>query len=577
MTAFQRLWPFGLKIQPPPWLPNYPAGVPAHLEYPRQPLGWLLQRAATRFPQRVACRYFSQELTYVDLLSRAQRLAAVLVREGVQPGDRVGILLPNVPEHLIALFGTWLAGGIVVSLSPLLPAKDATALASATGCRVVVALDILVPLVCHGDQRPEIVLVTSLCNRLSGLKRLGYAWVRFRKLGFGHSAADSAVRDFDQTLDAADTNFEPIPIDDEAPAYILPTGGTTGAPKAVLLSHRNLLSNAWQLSHWSLGRPGEESLLAVLPFFHSYGLSACVLNGIALGATLVLHHRFRPASVVRSIEDHRPTMILAVPTMLAALNAKVLRQGKHDLSSLRTCISGGAPLPQRVAEEFSAHTGCVVVEGYGLSEASPVTHVGPLDGTAIPGTIGLPLPDTEARIVDAATGTETLPYGEVGELVVRGPQVMLGYWNNPAETARVLRDGWLFTGDLATCDERGFFRIVDRKKDLIITSGFNVYPTDVEAVLRTCPGVCDVAVVGEPDETVGEIVKAVIVLERGHKFNRRDFDAFAKDNLSASQRPKIVEIRSGELPRNFLGKVLRRELRDPVMGEPHVAPEVASG
>jgi len=233
---------------------------------------------------------------------------------------------------------------------------------------------------------------------------------------------------------------------------------------------------------------------------------------------------------------------------------------------------GGAPLPPRVAAEFSEHTGCTVVEGYGLSEASPVTHAGPLDGTAIPGTIGLPLPDTDARIVDAATGRETLPIGEVGELAVSGPQVMLGYWNNPAETARVLRDGWLFTGDLATCDENGFFRIVDRKKDLIITSGFNVYPAYVEAVLRTYPGVHDVAVIGEPNEDVGELVRAVLVLDRGNKLNRRDFDQFTREHLAAHQRPKLVETRNDDLPRNFLGKVLRRELRGTLDNGSKLAP-----
>jgi long-chain acyl-CoA synthetase len=285
------------------------------------------------------------------------------------------------------------------------------------------------------------------------------------------------------------------------------------------------------------------------------------MNGVALGARLVMHHRFRPPSVVRLIEQHRPTAFFAVPAMLSALNSQMLRKKHHDFSSLKVCISGGAPLPGRVAEEFSGRTGCTVVEGYGLSEATPVTHSGPLDGTAVPGTIGLPLPDTDARIVDAATGTEKLPFGEVGELVVRAPQVMLGYWNNPAETERVLREGWLYTGDLATCDERGFFRIVDRKKDLIITSAFNVYPGDVEAILRMYPGVRDVAVVGEADDDVGEIVKAVVVMEPRKKFNRRDFDAFAHQNLSAHQRPKIVETRTEDLPRNFLGKVLRRELR----------------
>jgi long-chain acyl-CoA synthetase len=547
---------------PRPWLDQYPARVPAHLEYPDQPLGWLLERAANLYPRNVACCYYGEQLTYEELFSRARRFAAVLANEGLQPGDRVGLLLPNLPEYLVALFGTWLAGGIVVSLSPLMVAPEVTRFVNATDCKVIVTLDLLLPLILHNEQRPPLVLLISLASRLSRVERLGYAWLRFRRIGFRTIAAPGTrFRGFHESINNARERSGPGPIDPGAPAYVLPTGGTTGAPKAVTLSHRNLMAQAWQLSHWSHGVPGEETILAVVPFFHSYGLSACVMNGVALGSRLVMHHRFRPASVVRLIQQHRPTGFFAVPAMMAALNVQMLRKKHHDFSSLKVCISGGAPLPPRIAEEFSGRTGCTVVEGYGLSEASPTTHSGPLDGSAVPGTIGLPLPDTDAKIVDAATGTEQLPTGEVGELVVRGPQVMLGYWNNQTETDRVLRDGWLYTGDLATCDDRGFFKIVDRKKDLIITSAFNVYPTDVEAVLRKYPGIQDVAVVGEPDEIAGEIVKAIVVLEPRRKFNRRDFDAFVHANLSAHQRPKIVETRTDDLPRNFLGKVLRRDLR----------------
>lgn len=570
MFAIGSLWPFGRKRRP--WHDYYPASVPATLDYPSQPVGWLLEHAAARFPNRVACHYYSQRITYEELLSHSHKLAQLLVSNGLQPGDRVGVLLPNLPEYLVTLFGTWMAGGVVVALSPLMVADQVGSFIAATGCRIVITLDVLSPLLCGAGQGPNVVLLSSLSGRLPRLERFGYAWVRFRRLGFGQICSGSKVLEFDGAVNNSREIAGAVPIDIEGPAYILPTGGTTGAPKAVTLSHKNLMANAWQLSHWSLGEPGAETLLAVLPFFHSYGLSTCVLNGMALGATLVLHHRFRPASAVRLIEEHRPTLFPTVPAMLAALNTKVLRKGKHDLRSLKSCLSGGAALPLRVADEFREHTGCPVVEGYGLSEASPVTHAGPLDGTAVPGTIGVPLPDTDARIVDASTGTETLPSGEVGELVVRGPQVMLGYWNNPSETQRVLRDGWLYTGDLGTCDERGFFRIVDRKKDLIITSGFNVYPTDVESVLKTYPGIHDVAVIGEPNEDVGELVRAVLVLDRSSKFKRHDFDLFVKQHLAAHQRPKIVDTRSDDLPRNFLGKVLRRELRAALEMGPQLAP-----
>jgi long-chain acyl-CoA synthetase len=576
MFELRNLWPFGRNRAP--WRDHYPAGIPFNLDYPREPLGWLLEQAAAKFPDRVACRYYSQRITYDELLSRARRLASLLLREGLQPGDRVGVLLPNVPEYLVTLFGTWMAGGVVVALSPLMVSDEVRSLIAATGCRVVVTLDVLAPLLGRSDVQPTTVLLASLGSRLPRLEQLGYAWVRFVRTGFGRSCPGAKVRDFDEAVAAAPEHLSAAATDVHAPAYILPTSGTTGSPRAVVLSHRNLMANAWQLRYWSMGQPGEETILSVLPFFHSYGLSTCVMNGMALGATLVMHHRFRPAAVVRLIEERRPTLFPAVPAMLSALNTQVLREGKHDLASLRACISGGAPLPLRVAEEFSEHSGCTVVEGYGLSEASPVTHAGPLDGTAIPGTIGLPFPDTDARIVDSETGKEPLGFGEVGELVVRGPQVMLGYWQNQAETDRVLRDGWLYTGDLGTCDENGFFRIVDRKKDLIITSGFNVYPADVEAVLRTYPGVRDVAVVGEPNEETGELVKAILVVEGAKKFNRHDFDAFVKQRLSAQKRPKIVETRTEELPKNFLGKVLRRELRAVLHPHlPRAQPEAAQG
>ena len=557
--GLEPLWPESLLSRP--WLAQYPTGVPAQLSYPQQRLGWLLHQAAESFPNRIACHYYHEQLTYSELLSRAERLAAVFVREGLRPGDRVGVLLPNLPETLISLFATWMAGGVVVSLSPLMVAEEIAGLMQATSCRFVVTLDVLTPLICGGEHVPELVIVSSLAGRLTRLEQLGYAWVRFQKIGFHSLCPRTRVLHLNDAIQSVGRGLTVDAANIHDPAFILPTGGTTGKPKAVTLSHHNLMAQAWQLSHWSRGHHGEETILAVLPFFHSYGLSTNIMMGLALGATLVLHHRFRPDSAVRLIEQHRPTMFLAVPAMLASMNNTVLKDKSHDLSSLRTIISGGAALPATVADRFKEFSGADIVEGYGLSEASPVTHVGPLGGTAIPGTIGLPIPDTDARIVDAIGGTADLPAGTVGELLVRGPQLMLGYWNNPEATAAVIRDGWLHTGDLATCDEQGFFKIVDRLKDLIITSGFNVYPGDVEEELRKYPGVKDIAIVGVPDEVRGEVVKAILVVDPAQAFRRTDFDAFAQQHLAAHKRPKIVEVRQTDLPRNFLGKLLRRELR----------------
>ncbi len=546
-----------------PWLDHYPRGVPAELAYPHRQLGWLLEQAAERYPGRTACRYYHERLTWSEIHEQARRLAATFVQEGLQPGERVGILLPNLPETIVSLYATWMAGGVVVSLSPLMVAEEIGGLIQATGCRFVVTLDVLSPLVCHAfGPPPELVVLSTLSGRLSRLEQLGYAWVRLQRIGIGAACPQTRVLDYAETVaKRTERALDSIPEDDRLPAFILPTGGTTGKPKAVTLTHRNLLSQAWQLAHWSRGHHGEETILAVLPFFHSYGLSTSVMMGTAIGATLVLHHRFRPASAVRLIDTCRPTMFLAVPAMLSAMNAEIQRNRSHDLSSLRAVISGGSALPASVADQFHEQTGAVIVEGYGLSEASPVTHAGPLDGGAIPGTIGLPLPDTDARIVDPSTRQIELPPGEVGELLVRGPQVMPGYWNDPAETSRVLHDGWLSTGDLASCNEDGYFRIVDRIKDLIITSGFNVYPGDVEEVLRGFPGVTDVAVVGVPDEQRGEVVKAILVVESEKSFRKSEFDDFVRQKLAAHKRPRIVETREDDLPRNFLGKVLRRELR----------------
>jgi long-chain acyl-CoA synthetase len=541
-------------------------GVPRSLNYPNQPTWWLLAESARNFPDRIAVNYFHERITYAELFANARRFASVLVRMGVQPGDRVGLLLPTMPEYLTAAYGTWMAGGVVVSLSPLMVAEEVSGLLDATQCRVVVGLDMLASLVSRAEHQPEHWLEVSIAPRLPTWKRFVYTVAKWKRMKFHSLPTSIRWHSFTNELAQGDAEFQPLNYPLDTPGFILPTGGTTGKPKAVVLSHKNLVANAWQIVHWAGSRVGTESVLAVLPFFHSYGLSTCATGGIAMGATLTLFHRFDPRITLNLIEEHQPTIFYAVPALLSVLNQH-LRRRKRKVQSLRYVISGGASLDTSIAEEFSNHSGAAVVEGYGLSEASPVTHVGPLDHTDRPGTIGLPIPDTEARIVDADTGTHDVAPGERGELIVRGPQVMLGYWNDPTETARVIRDGWLFTGDIAIRDDDGFFKIVDRKKDLIITSGFNVYPSDVEFVVRKYPGVKDCVVVGVPDAQRGEVVKALLVMtktDRSH-FHLKAFDHFVREHLSKHKIPRIVDVVE-ELPRNFLGKVLRRRVR-----EDHVA------
>jgi len=545
-----------------PWVALYPQDVPTHLDYPSEPVFWLLEEAAGRSPNRIACRYYRQEVTYAQLLDQSRRMAVALQAQGLQPGDRVGLLMPNVPEYLVALFGTWMAGGIVVPINPLMVAEEVVALRHSTSCRFLVCLDLLLPLIgSEATAKPDVLYVTTLEDRLPTVASFLYRFARIRRVGLFSRRHHPHAIDLADALASANPDGEshrPLP---EAPALILPTGGTTGWPKAVMLTHGNLLANAWQVHHWVGHNVDRDTILACLPFSHSYGLTNCALAGAAMGATLVLHHRFQAHQVLKLVERWRATLVPAVPAMLVAFNES-LRRSRYDLSSVRAVLSGGAPLSPDVAAKFAEQSGATVVEGYGLSEASPVTHAGPLDGTARPGTIGLPLPDTDAMIVDPTTGAGPLPFGEVGELIVRGPQVMAGYWNDPVATANALRDGWLFTGDLATCDKDGFFRIVDRKKDLIITNGVNVYPTYVEHILRAFEGIEDIAVLGVPDERHGEVVKALVVPKAGHRFNRRAFDVFVREHLEVHMRPREVEIVPGPLPRNPLGKLLRRVLRD---------------
>lgn len=540
---------------------NYPAGVPRRLTYPTFPAYGLLELAATSVPDRPAAEMSGVSMTYAQVQHAAVQLASWLQQSGLEPGDRVALLLPNMPEYMIALNAIWRAGGVVVALSPLSVAEEVAAMLKSTRCQRVICLDMLTPLLSDVDDLKQTTLV-SLREYLPLWKKIAYSAALWNRTGHMTLPANASQAWMWDAIEHADGQLSGVrAADGSAPAYILSTGGTTGSPKAVTLSHRNVVANAWQTSRWAGGTLGKETMLAVLPFFHSYGMSTMLTGGAALGATLIMQPRFEVRAALRAIEQHRPTVFHAVPAMLAALNNH-LRVKPADLSSLKWVISGGAPLSPAVAEEFAGFSGALVVQGYGLSEASPVTHVGPLDGSNLPGSIGLPLPDTECRIVDTLTGTRDLPVGEVGELLIRGPQVMLGYWDNPAATAAAIREGWLHTGDLACVSASGFYRIVDRKKDLIITSGFNVYPADVEELLRGCECVQEVAVVGVPDDERGEIVKAFVVLKPGELWDTDKLKRYSKLHLAAHRRPRLWEQVTGDLPRNFLGKVIRRELRD---------------
>jgi long-chain acyl-CoA synthetase len=543
-------------------LPTY-CGVPAY---------GVLQYAATEVPDRIAVVYGEETWTYEKLNRDAIRCMAMLQGLGIKAGDRVGILLPNVPEYIIAANAIWRAGATVVAISPLMVAEEVEAILRKSDCRFVICLDLLSHLVsgCPKSQCGErtIALVSirkhlPAHHQIGYMLKLGYQWLR----NLGDQGQHRVVWFWDGfPEELPKTQYVPVKPRTDI-AYILPTGGTTGVPKAVMLSHENLVANAWQQFVWTDRLFATETMLAVLPFFHSYGMSAILMTGAMMGASLVLDHRYNTCRAIDLIEKHRPSVLHAVPAMLVAMNAYLRKHPQSDLSSLRWVISGGAPLEEATGREFSQHTGALVVEGYGLSEASPVTHVGHLFREPHYGCIGYPLPLTECRILyngDMPTvdGEIELDAGQVGELCIRGPQVMLGYLDDPETTDQVIRNGWLHTGDMGVKNADGTYSIVGRIKDLIITSGFNVYPVEVESVLCQVPGVLEAAVVGAPDPEKGEIVCAYVVMKSGMKMDVSALRSHCEKHLSAHKRPRRYVECKESLPKNFLGKVIRRKVRE---------------
>jgi long-chain acyl-CoA synthetase len=544
------------------WLDAYPCDVPSSLPYPSIPVSGLLDLASQRFPDRAACTLYGKAISYSQLADRGRRLATALADLGARPGRRVGMLLPNIPEYLVALQATWLTGATVLQLSPLMVAEELSKWIERTDCHIIVTLDLLAPMLMGAlEQGPlEHLIVTSLAERMAPWRGWLYRVERLRRNGPLRLREEGNVHRFDHLVRTTPRNLTPQVTPEEDVALFAPTGGTTASPKAVMLTHRNLVANAMQLRAWSRGEEGTENVLGVLPFFHAYGLSVCVTASLVSGSTIDLYPRFEVKAVLDLIERQRINLIPAVPAMLTAF-IRELQEQPRDLSFVRVVMSGASALDQSLREKFESYGARGVVEGYGLSEASPVTHVNPLDERNRSGTVGLPLPDTEARIMDQAAGLEELPIGAVGELVVRGPQVMKGYFNNPEETARALRGGWLYTGDLARRDRDGYFTIVDRKKDIIKTSGFLVFPAEVEEVIRNFPEVAEAAVIGVPDAERGEIIKAIVVPRQENGLDLAALERHCQQHLGKQKRPRQIEI-VRELPKNFLGKVQRRRLRE---------------
>jgi long-chain acyl-CoA synthetase len=546
-----------------PWLDNYPPGVPEHVTVPKASLAGLLDDAARDFPHAPALHFEGRTTSYAQLAEQARRCAGALSGLGVGKGTRVGLILPNCPQAVVALFGALRLGATVVQNNPLYTERELGHQLGDSGVEVVVCLDLVYERVkaLRGQTAIREVIVTSVLDELPAVKRALAPYTKRGKAATASLAKDEPIRRWRELLGsaphgpAAAAEVDP----DRDLALLQYTGGTTGVSKGVMLSHANLRANVEQVRAWFPDAdPGREVMMAVLPFFHVYGLTVCLLLGVRIGAALVLLPRFDLDGVLSAIGRFRPTLFPGVPTMYVAINNAV-EKGGHDLSSIKACLSGAAPLPMEVAERFERFSGGRLVEGYGLSESSPVALANPIYGKRKAGTIGMPLPDTIARIADPSDPGRTMPSGEPGELAISGPQVMQGYWNRPEETAQVLRDGWLLTGDMAVMDDEGYFAIVDRKKDLIIAGGYNIYPREVEEVLYEHPKVLEVCVAGVPDAYRGEVVKAFVVLREGEQATVEEMREFAKARLAAYKVPRTVEFRD-ELPKSLIGKVLRRAL-----------------
>jgi long-chain acyl-CoA synthetase len=552
-----------------PWLKFYEPHVPEHIDYPDTNMPAALTESATRHPQRNYIVYKGKEIAYEAFNQDVDRFAAALQAFGIAEGDRVAIHLPNCPQFPMAYFATLRIGAVAVPCNPAYTARELTHQLKDSGAKIAITLTAFYPTI--KQLRPETelehVIVAKIKTYFPGTLRLLYTLLREKKDGHRVSiSGDANTYWFADVLKSAPERPRPAEINGEELAVLMYTGGTTGLSKGAQLTHNNILINAFQAKVWNKVGDEGESLLTTLPLFHSYGMTTCMnLAALAGGTAILVPDPRNIDDIIKTIHDQRPDYYPGVPAMYVAVN-NYPELDKYDLSSIKACSSGAAPLAPEVQEKFQRITGGRVTEGYGLSETSPVTHSNPTFGDNRIGTVGLPWPDTEVKIVDSETGDQILGLDVEGELCVRGPQVMRGYWNMPTETANTLRldpDGgrpWLHTGDIATMDEDGYFRIVDRKKDMILgAGGFNIYPREIEDVLYENPKVLEGAAAGVPVEGKGERVKAFVVLKPGETATEEEIIAFCREHLAPYKVPKFVEFRD-ELPKTLVGKVLRREL-----------------
>ncbi len=546
-----------------PWLQHYPSGVPHQIDIPAIALPDLLAAAAADFPGVAAISFYGRSIGYAELDRLATRCAHALAALGIAAGDRVLLLMPNVPQAVICYYGALRTGAAVVLANPVFEAGALVRQVIDSQATAVVALSMYYQLVAQVRERAPLqhVIYSNLKEYLPATQRRLFTLLRQEREG--HRVPDDEARRslwLPKLLDAApDAGPLPSPAPEQL-AALLYTGGTTGEPRGVMHQHHSLVANALQVAAWLQVARGRERLLCAIPFSHSYGMTACMNVAVALAATMILLPTFEIQNVLHAIRRERPTLFPGVPPMYAAI-ANAPNARSYGLASLKACISGAAPLPVEVQEGFERVTRAKLVEGYGLTEAGPVTHANPLDGTDRVGFVGLPLPNTDARIVDIASG-EDVPAGTIGELLVRGPQVMAGYWNRPDETRDVLLPGgWLRTGDMARMDATGAFQVIERRKEMVVAGPYNIYPRDVEEALYEHPKVLEAAVAGVPQPEGHTDLKAFVVLRRGESATPDEILAFLRQRLSAYKIPGAVEFIDA-LPRSFIGKVLRRVLVD---------------
>lgn len=526
------------------WFKSYPSGVKTQIDIPLKSIGEIFDDSVTRMPDTVAMIFGTEQITYAQFGDQVNRFANALAAQGIQKGDRVGLMGPNSPQWEVGFFALLKLGAIVVQTNPMYVEREISYQMRDAGATAMIVWDAIYPRV------KAIKSETTLKNVIT--------------FYFGRPAGE-----FDDVLEMESLlrQYPPTPpevlIDPKEDIAVLQyTGGTTGVSKGVMLTHYNLVANTYQVMEWSPDlQYGQERIMTALPVFHVYGMTNCVNYAVAVAGTQIVMPRFDTTQILEAIKLYKPTSFPGAPTMYTAINSHPqVGKYKEDLAAIKVCISGSAPLPMEVAHRFSTITeGSNLIEGYGLSEASPVTHCNPQDRPSRIGSIGLPFPNTDAAIVDLETGTRELLPGEIGELVIQGPQVMKGYWDKPEETAKTLRNGWLYTGDIARMDEEGYFYIVDRKKDMILASGFNIYPRDIEEVLYEHPKVKEAVAAGVPDRYRGETVKAYIVLKPGENATEQEFMDYCRTKLAAFKAPRAIEFRDS-LPRTIVGKVLRRQL-----------------